>query len=127
MGGHRAKDIALVTFCIFAHLLKRPGMITYEITAQVRDDLTDEYEGYMRNRHIDDVLGTGFFASASFSKSTAGRYRIRYYAYDQAALDSYLKDRAGELRQHFSDHFPDGVELTRENWTVVQYWPARDA
>ena len=102
-------------------------MITYEITAQVRGDLVEKYESYMRSRHIDDVLATGFFASASFSKSTEGRYRIRYYAYDQAALDSYLKDSASELRQHFNDHFPEGVELTRENWTVVQYWPARGA
>lgn len=102
-------------------------MITYEITAQVRGDLTKAYEAYMRDRHIDDVLGTGFFASASFSRSTEGRYRIRYYAFDQESLDSYLRDRAAELRQHFSDHFPEGVELTRENWAVIQYWPTKGA
>lgn len=102
-------------------------MITYEITAQVRADLVAEYETFMRGRHIDAVLKTGFFASASFSKSAEGRYRIRYYAFDQAALDSYLKERANELRKHFSDHFPDGVELTRENWMVIQYWPAKGA
>ncbi len=102
-------------------------MITYEITAQVRPDLTKEYEAYMRNRHIDDVLATGFFGSASFSRSTEGRYRIRYYAFDQASLDRYLRERADELRKHFSDHFPEGVELTRENWTVIQYWPAKGA
>lgn len=102
-------------------------MITYEITAQVRPDLIDAYESYMRERHIDDVLETGLFASASFSKSAEGRYRIRYYAYDQAALDEYLTNRAAELRQHFNDRFPEGVELTRENWAVVQYWPAKNA
>lgn len=102
-------------------------MITYEITAQVRADLVSEYEAFMRGQHIDAVLETGFFASASFSKSAEGRYRIRYYAFDQSALDSYLKDRAGELRQHFSDRFPEGVELTRENWAVIQYWPTKGA
>lgn len=102
-------------------------MITYEITAQVRADLIAAYESYMRDRHIGDVLGTGLFASASFSKSAEGRYRIRYYAYDQAALDDYLANRAADLRRHFNDHFPEGVELTRENWTVVQYWPAKNA
>lgn len=100
-------------------------MVTYEITANVRADIAEKYEAYMRDRHIEDVLATGFFASASFSKSIDGRYRIRYYAFDQAALDSYLKDRATELRKHFSDHFPDGVELTRENWIVIQYWPVK--
>ncbi|MBA2687877.1 MAG: DUF4286 family protein [Gemmatimonadaceae bacterium] len=102
-------------------------MITYEITSQVRSDLTEAYEAYMRNRHIDDVLGTGYFASASFSRSTEGRYRIRYYAFDQAALDTYLKERAAELRKHFSEQFPEGVELTRENWAVIQYWPTKGA
>lgn len=102
-------------------------MVTYEITAQVRGDLVAKYEAYMRNRHIDDVLATGFFASASFSRSSEGRYRIRYYAFDQAALDSYLSEKAVGLREHFGEQFPAGVELTRENWAVIQYWPAKGA
>lgn len=102
-------------------------MITYEITAQVRSDLVKEYETYMRERHINDVLATGFFASASFSRSTDGHYRIRYEAFDQASLDAYLKDSAPGLRKHFTDHFPDGIELTRENWNVLEVWPGRES
>ena len=97
-------------------------MITYEITAQVRADLVDNYERYMRERHIADVVATGHFASASFSRSAPGRYRIRYEAFDQSSLDTYLKDCAAQLRKHFNDHFPEGVDLTRENWEVVQQW-----
>lgn len=97
-------------------------MVTYEITAQVREDLIPRYEAYMRDRHIRDVLATGFFASASFGRSSEGRYRIRYEAFDQTALDEYLKSDAAALRQHFTDHFPEGIELSRENWTVVQTW-----
>ena len=97
-------------------------MITYEITAQVRPDLVEKYEAYMRDRHISDVLATGFFASASFSRAGEGRYRIRYEAFDQSALDAYLKEFAGGLRKHFNDHFPEGIELTRENWNVIQSW-----
>lgn len=97
-------------------------MVTYEITAQVRSDIVDSYEPYMRDRHIPDVLASGHFSSATFSRSAPGRYRIRYEAFDQAALDEYLKSDAAALRQHFTDHFPEGVELSRENWTVVQQW-----
>jgi hypothetical protein len=96
--------------------------ITYEITAQVRSDLIERYEAYMQERHITDVLATRFFASASFSRSSDGRYRIRYEAFNQEALDKYLSDWAGSLRKHFSDHFPAGIELSRENWTVLQSW-----
>ena len=80
------------------------------------------YEAYMQDRHIGDVLATGFFATATFSKSSEGRYRIRYEAFDQQALDQYLATRAADLRKHFNDHFPDGVELSRENWTVLKEW-----
>lgn len=101
------------------------AVITYEITAAVRPDLAEEYEAYMRDDHIDDVLATGFFASASFSRSAEGRYRIRYYAFDQGALDTYLKDHAPALRQHFTERFPEGIELSRENWKVLEVWPPK--
>lgn len=102
-------------------------MITYEITVQVRADLIGKYEAYMQERHISDVLETGFFGSASFSRSAEGRYRIRYEAFDQTALDRYLNERAAELRKHFTDHFPEGVELTRENWSVLKSWSSHRA
>jgi hypothetical protein len=98
------------------------GMVTYEITAQVRPDLVRQYEAYMQDRHIADVLATGFFASASFSRSSEGRYLIRYESFDLGSLDQYLATRAAELRKHFTDHFPGGIELSRENWSVLQSW-----
>ena len=80
----------------------------------------------MRERHISDVLSTGLFSSASFWRSSEGRYRIRYEAPNQESLDSYLKDFAAGLRKHFTDHFPEGIELSRENWTVLREWPHTD-
>lgn len=100
-------------------------MITYEITAQVRANLVEKYEAYMQQQHISDVIATGFFASASFTRSSAGRYRICYEAFDQKALDQYLATRATELRKHFTDHFPEGIELSRENWDVLEEWPTK--
>lgn len=102
-------------------------MVTYEITAQVRPDLVEKYESYMRDRHIKDVLDTGLFSEASFSRSAAGRYRIRYEALDEKSLDTYLKDFATPLRQHFTDHFPEGIELSRENWSVLQHWSSKSS
>jgi hypothetical protein len=98
-------------------------MLTYEITALVRPDLCDAYERYMRERHIPDLMQTGAFAAASFNRSAAGRYRIRYEAKTRQALDTYLAEQAPRLRQHFTDTFPEGIELSREEWTVVESWP----
>ena len=97
-------------------------MVIYEITAVVRVELIEEYEKYMRERHIPDLLATGYFSGADFARSAENRYRIRYGAPDKAALDAYLNTQAERLRADFLAHFPEGVELTREVWQVLQDW-----
>lgn len=99
-------------------------MVIYEITAAVSADLIEEYEKYMRERHIPDLLATGFFAGAFFTRTTGNRYRIQYHARDETALKSYLEKDAERLREDFKNHFPAGVELTREVWEIVQDWEA---
>jgi len=94
--------------------------VIYEITAVVRVELVEEYEKYMRERHIPDLLKTGCFRGANFSRSSENRYRIRYEAFSQKALDNYLANDADILRADFLTHFPEGVELSREVWEVLQ-------
>lgn len=97
--------------------------VTYEITATVRAELCDDYERYMRGRHIPDLMNTGAFVAASFSRSAPGRYRIRYEARGRAQLDAYLAEHAPRLRSHFNETFPSGIELSREEWDVLESWP----
>ncbi|HVF39341.1 MAG TPA: DUF4286 family protein [Gemmatimonadaceae bacterium] len=98
-------------------------MITYEITARVDERLAPAYEGYMRSRHIPDLLGTGCFLSATFARGEGGEYLIRYSATDRVSLDRYLAEFAAGMRAHFNAHFPDGVELSRKVWEDLQAWP----
>ncbi|HVE55784.1 MAG TPA: DUF4286 family protein [Pyrinomonadaceae bacterium] len=97
-------------------------MIIYEITATVRTDLSEKYEKYMIERHIPDLLETGFFSGARLTRSGENRYRIQYEARDRKALDGYLETEAARLRADFLAHFSEGVELSRENWEVLQIW-----
>ena len=99
-------------------------MITYEVTASVDPDLVPAYEEYMRTRHIPDLLATGCFIGASFSRAEGSRYRMRYEAPDQAALDRYVADHAPRLREHVHLVFPSGIRLERETWTVLEQWQA---
>jgi hypothetical protein len=99
-------------------------MVTYEITATVRQDLADLWERFMRERHIPDLLETGAFLGATLSRSQPGRFRIRYEARSRAALDRYLAEHAARLRNHHTERFPDGVEVSREEWDVLATWPA---
>lgn len=99
-------------------------MITYEVTAAVDPALVSRYEHYMQTRHIPDLLATGCFIAATFSRSARpGRYRIRYEAADEAVLERYLSQYATELRAHVDSEFPSGVTLSRENWHILRAWP----
>lgn len=97
-------------------------MVIYEITAVVRAEFVEEYEKYMRERHIPDLLETGYFKQAYFTRSAENRYRIQYHAHNQTALDEYLKTKAEILRADFLAHFPEGAEVSREIWEILQTW-----
>ncbi len=98
-------------------------MITYEVTAEVRDDLRARFELYMRDRHIPDVLATGLFVGASFLRGDDGRYRTRYQFADRETYDRYIGTHSSRLRADFASHFPEGVTLSRDLWTVLAEWP----
>jgi hypothetical protein len=92
----------------------------------VREDLVPVYEEFMCGTHVPDLLATGYFVGATFSRSAAGRYRIRYRARDGTSLERYLAEHAPRLRAHFDARFPEGVRLSREVWTIVQAWPVEN-
>lgn len=97
-------------------------MIVYEVTAIVEARLAETYERYMRQQHIPDVMASGCFQSADFASATPGRYRIRYEASTSEDLERYLATHAARLREDFASHFPEGVALSREVWTMMQRW-----
>ena len=105
--------------------------VSYEVTATVRADLIARYESFMQEKHIREVLATGAFVAARFERAAPGRYRIRYEAATRDDLDRYLSAHAPRLRADALAHFPEGVELSREEWTRVADFahgsPPRDA
>lgn len=98
-------------------------MVTYEVSALVRPDLVATYETYMR-RHIVELLATGRFMRATFARATGHRYRIRYEAADRQSVDRYIAEDAPGLRADFAEHFPKGVEVSREIWETIGEWSA---
>lgn len=97
-------------------------IVIYEITAVVDGELIEEYEKYMRERHIPDLLATGYFRGAKFTYSTENRYRILYEAHNIESLNKYLEREAARLRADFTEHFPTGIKLSREIWHVEEIW-----
>ncbi len=97
-------------------------MLIYEITATVDAGIATEYEKYMTERHIPDLLATGHFAAA-FCARNGSQYRIGYHADTQEQLDAYLANDADRLRKDFADHFPGGVELSRQVLDIIKLFP----
>ena len=93
-------------------------MIIYEVTVSIESHLVSEYESYMVDHHIPDVLATGCFVSAEMSRAD-NKYRVSYYAETRDSLDRYLDSDTERLRADFAEHFPDGVTVTREIWDVI--------
>ena len=100
-------------------------MLIYEVTATVEAAYAAEYERYMREDHIPDVLASKRFVSASLLRAAEGRYRVVYEVADEATLQDYLDNHAPALRAHFAARFPVGIELAREVWTVLERWGSR--
>lgn len=98
-------------------------MITYEVTATVREDLRGRYEVYLRERHIPDVLLTGLFEGAALLRDDDGRFRVRYEVADREALERYLVTHAPRLRADVTAHFPDGLAFERAVWSGLMAWP----
>lgn len=97
-------------------------MVIYEVSGTVKRELVPDYERYMRERHIPDVLATGSFLGAALVRAGESRYRILYEVVDDATLQRYLDEHAPALRADFAAHFPTGVELSREVWKVMERW-----
>jgi hypothetical protein len=98
-------------------------MVSYEVTATVEPELTDEYERFIREDHIPALMATGCFRSAALTRVAPGRYRMRYDADMRADLDYYLARHAARFRAEFVARFPSGVSLEREVGEVLQVWP----
>jgi hypothetical protein len=89
-------------------------MIVYEITADVNGELVRKFEAFMREKHIPDLLETGYFESAEIAKSSEELYRIRYLTKDLRTLEKYFETDAERLRAAFQKEFPAGIEVSRE-------------
>jgi Domain of unknown function (DUF4286) len=101
-------------------------MIIYEVTTDVPATVVLQYEAFMRERHIPDVLATGCFVNATIYSSIPGRYRVRYVTRTLDMLDHYLRTYAPQLRSDFAKHLGEAVSVSREVWSELQHFSAPD-
>jgi hypothetical protein len=97
-------------------------MVLYEVTLDVEGRLGPALAEYMAHDHIPAIWATGCFQRIRFDQASPSRFRTCYQAESQADLDRYLRNHAPEMRAEFASHFPEGVTLAREIWTIQEIW-----
>ena len=85
-------------------------MIIYNITVNIDHEVHDEWFDWMKDAHIPDVMKTGHFEDARFSKVLAEddggvTYSIQYLAKTKEDLDRYLEMHAPRLRDDHNKKF----------------------
>ena len=100
-------------------------MLIYEITATVEPSVKDEFERYMAEEHIPEVLATKKFAAAFFARDH-DLYRIAYHCDSREMLDAYYGETAVELRADFAKRFPTGVKLARKELDIIKLFPGKE-
>ena len=93
-------------------------MIVYEVVAVADAALAEEFQQYMASTHVPDVLATGCFLSATIGRS-GNSFQFRYELADRATLDGYFRDHADALRADVLEHFPSGIEFSRQIWDNI--------
>ncbi|MBV9215118.1 MAG: DUF4286 family protein [Acidobacteria bacterium] len=94
----------------------------YEVTIVVDGGRTAEFESYMADTHINEVLATGCFAAAFFARD-GSTYTVGYHVNTPEDLDRYLNKHAGSLRQDVIDRFGESVSASRRTLDIVKLFP----
>lgn len=86
-------------------------MIIYNVTINIENDVREEWLQYMKNKHIPDVMATGFFLENKICKvlideEQGTTYSIQYTAANMADYEAYKKNHAAALQKEVTDKYP---------------------
>ena len=93
-------------------------MIIYNVTLNVDDAIHDDWFEWMRTTHIPEVMETGLFSEARFTKvlvqeESGTTYSIQYMAPHMIALQQYQQHHGPELQKKTLERYGDKVVAFR--------------
>ncbi|MDX5421554.1 MAG: DUF4286 family protein [Hymenobacteraceae bacterium] len=80
-------------------------MILYNVTVNVEHSVADEWLQWMKETHIPEVMGTGFFLRNQICRlvneidNGGTTYAVQYYCRSLVDLEEYQRDHAPELQE----------------------------
>jgi hypothetical protein len=91
----------------------------YEVTVVFTGDDAPEFESYMADKHIPDVLATGCFAAAFFAKE-GNRYTVGYHVDSPDDMRHYLDEFAPKLRDDVMERYEGRIQISRRMLDIVK-------
>ena len=94
-------------------------MIIYSVTIIINDSIAEEWELWMKNKHIPDVMNTGLFKSYNFLKDVNkdNKYIIQYKLESVQDYIKYTEVFALKLQTEHSEKFDNNYTAWRNIWT----------
>ncbi len=99
-------------------------MLIYEVTCILTDkNIEEQFEVYMKEKHIKEVFQTGCFLNAAFVKTNEPlTYKSIYYVKDQSRLNDYISNFAPRLRKDVTDLFSEGnIQFKRNIYAILTH------
>ncbi|MFN0204574.1 MAG: DUF4286 family protein [Bacteroidia bacterium] len=87
-------------------------MIIYGVTVSVEKEIAEEWKTWMLDKHIPDVMNTGFFESFAVQKiidpvvdPSMTTYNIQYTCESLEKLHTYQKEHSPALQKEHSERY----------------------
>lgn len=100
-------------------------MLLYNVTVTVDLEVHDDWLRWMRQKHIPDVLATGFFRGYRMSRllqhehPEAAIYTIQYEVESHEQLQRYWAERAPQLQREHQERYGERCLAFRTVMEVV--------
>jgi len=99
-------------------------MIIYSVTVNIEEEIHDRWVDWMRITHIPDVLKTGCFKEARFTRVMVQEeqgitYSIQYLCENEQVLNHYADTYAPALQKQHKDLFEGKFHAFRTMLKVV--------
>ncbi len=99
-------------------------MIIYNVTINIENDVREEWLQWMKQRHIPDVMATGYFIENKICKVLVDEeqgttYSIQYTCANMEDLEEYRRDHAPRLQKEVNDKYANKFVAFRTVLEVV--------
>ena len=99
-------------------------MIIYNVTVNIENDVREEWLKWMKEKHIPDVMKTGYFLENKICKVLVDEqqgttYSIQYTCESMKKLEEYQLDHSPRLQKEHADKYSNKFVAFRTLLEVV--------